>query len=187
MRSVLFLTPFMWSHCRWFAIDADPPFPQEKTPGAAGVGFEQDVRGLVERREVHRLPGPGDLLRVRADVGGRARRKARRGTSRRSRSSPTGPADRRRAHASTHSKMKGAAAARLGKDQTPGRRDALGSYVDRGGTHGLREADVLRPVTDNPGRRQVKAQGRRRRLRHAGPGLRSSLVRANASTTPSGW
>src|SRR5262249_21711801 len=30
-RSVVVRTPFTWSHCRWFAIAADPPFPHENT------------------------------------------------------------------------------------------------------------------------------------------------------------
>ena len=30
-RSDLVLIPFVWSQTRWFAIDADPPLPHEKT------------------------------------------------------------------------------------------------------------------------------------------------------------
>ena len=30
-RSVVVRTPFTWSHCRWFAIEAEPPLPQENT------------------------------------------------------------------------------------------------------------------------------------------------------------
>src|SRR5262245_46135858 len=31
VRSVAVRTPLTWSHCRWLAIDAEPPLPHEKT------------------------------------------------------------------------------------------------------------------------------------------------------------
>ena len=45
-------TPFVWSHTRWFAIDADPPFPQENTVAPRSVGVRQDGRRAFEFSEV---------------------------------------------------------------------------------------------------------------------------------------
>ena len=51
-RSVAVRTPFTWSHCRWFAIDAEPPLPHENTPASLRIGLEEDRRRTVERVEV---------------------------------------------------------------------------------------------------------------------------------------
>ena len=69
------------------------------------------------------------------------------------------------------SKMKGAAAARLGNDHTSGRFQVVRSQVDGRGTDLLSEADVFGTVTDHPGRGQIEAESDGCGPRHSWPWL----------------
>ena len=83
--------------------------------------------------------------------------------------------------------MKGAAAARLGKDQTPGRAMVSGPRYTGRGADRFGQADVFGPVADHPGGGQVEVERGRRGSGQARAWLAVSLVRAKSSTTPSGW
>src|SRR5690242_3373497 len=152
-------------------------------PRVAGVGLEEDLSRAAERLGVNGLGRPRGLFRVRVEE--------RRGAQVR------GGGELHRAtgglqvvdgtHTVIRSRMKGAAAARLGNDQTPGRARSSSPRL-------MADAPIASARPRSSGRSPTTHEAARSRPSAAaaafampGLGLRSSLVRANASTIPAGW
>ena len=160
-RSVAVRTPFTWSHCMWFAIAAEPPLPQENTRGTARVGLEEDRRRAIERGGLDRARGPGELVRVGAEVcrGARVRRgrELRRGGPGRAarRSEDRG----RCSYGDTLQDEWGRGGEARERPDTRALA-VVRPQVDRRCSDRLREADVLRPVAHDPRRGQVEVRAR---------------------------
>src|SRR5262249_37464949 len=156
--------------------------------GGGGVGRHAGRRGATVGRPPAHIRRVGGLVCISLEdnrgVPVRRGRKPYRQTARRWRE------DRKiidGIHTAIRSRMNGAAAARLGNDQTPGRSWLLGpTYTADAPTASARPMSSGRsPTTQGGARSGLSAVPAAFAM--PGAGLRSSLARANASTTPSGW